>query len=422
MVMVNVSWMRTSVQLCGFILLCSQLVLADGFRNPPHGPSGFNRIGGKAYTGDPSAIWHNPANLLESGAATVSYGSTLLYTPTDFDPPQGRDETSRDNFHVLPYFYATFPIADRDMAAGIGIMTPFGQSTTWDKDGNFQYVSPYFAEMRLININPTFAMKVAPALYVGAGVDVYISELELRQMLPTGPAIPDGRMRFDAEGSGVGYNVGMTWRISERHRLGLTYRSAVSVDYDGDFRLDSNPSPSTIASRSDFDSTIDFPDIIGLGYGVECSDQLRIEIDVEWVGHSTLEDIPLELGNNLNDAPSPGGPGIAVPASIPQNWNDNWAFGVSADWQRTDVLLMRFGYHFVESPIDDTHLLPTLPDLDRHVFSVGVEYTRGHHSIFAAYSYLIGTGRDVDNNQQPAFNGAYDSHSQMVGLSYEYDF
>lgn len=392
---------------------------ANGFRNPPEGAAALGRGGGKvALTDDASSISHNPAALTGLSEPQAEAALTILRSKADFESPLGLTDETEDPWKLLPNLYAAWPFEEQGIVAGIGVTTPFGQSTEWDKDGIFRYSAPYFAELRVVDVNPTIALKLNDKLSLGLGADVYVSDFTLKQVYrwsaATGvAAAPDGEARFEADGQGFGINAGLLWQMGDRHSLALTYRSAVSVDLDGDFEISGIPPGFPAAPRSDFETEIDFPAVVALGYGFQPSEKLRIGADVEWVGFSDYESLPLDAGVNTLLLPAP---------LVPQNWDDIWTFGVGADYQLSDEWALRAGYIFLESPIPDETFSPTLPDADRHVLSVGLGYERGAHSVDVAYALSLFEDRDIQGNSNPAYDGEYCIKSQLMGISYAYAF
>ena len=79
-------------------------------------------------------------------------------------------------------------------------------------------VSPYFARMGLLNVNPSAGWKINERVAVGAGLDLFLSTLEFRQLIPWGsvlgiPGLPAGEARVETAGAGLGANAGLTKRI-----------------------------------------------------------------------------------------------------------------------------------------------------------------------------------------------------------------
>ncbi len=415
---------RIMVRLCCMIVVCvlaSGSALANGFRNPPESARGLGMDGGKtSLIDDPSAISINPANLMEVENISVMGSFTFVYAETEFEGVDGREGKTRDSLKFLPNIHAAWPV-ENDLVFGLGVTTPFGQSTEWRKDGPFRYEAPHFAQMTTVNIAPTLATKVGDALSIGVSANVYWSELELRQMVPwamaTGvPGLPDGEARLKGDGFGFGGSAGITWQATDSQRFALVYKSPFNVEYDGNARLGNAPPPLAMAGadRSDFDSEIKFPTIVALGYGLEVRDDFRIGLEVEWIEFSRFEELPIEVGqDNI---------GGMFPQSVDQDWKDTWTLGVGGEWEFAFPWTLRAGYSFMESPIPSRTMAPTLPDADRHLLSIGLGYEHGLNAWDVAYAYSIFDDRKIRDNQNPAFDGDYELSSHLFQISWNRAF
>lgn len=400
--------------------------LANGFRNPPEGAWALGRAGGKiAQVDDASAVTHNPANLTQVQQPEAEVSLTLINTETEFKAPYGSTGTE-DPWKSLPNVFVAVPLEDRRFAAGLAVTTPFGQSTMWDEQGLFRYSAPYAAQLAVINVNPAVAMNLTDKISVGAGLDVFLSRLDLKQWIPWSIVagnrmLPDGSAHLQGDGAGVGGNAALTLRPVARHTLALTYRSPVKVDYEGDCELGGFPAGAEgagLSRSSDFETSIEFPTVIGLGYGIELTDRLRVEADVEWVEFSRYDALTLDAGNNNVLLNAPGSAAPAAPATVRQEWEDAWTFGAGADYKVTDALVLRAGYIYLQSPVPEETLAPTLPDADRHVITVGAGFRRGLNRVDAAYGYSLIGDRDVAGNQNPAYDGTYETTSHLMSVSY----
>ncbi len=393
--------------------------LANGFRNPPESAAGLGLDGGKlVFTEDAAAVSVNPANLADQDQASTLLGVTLIDAKTDYNSPAGSASTD-DPWKVLPNAFAAAPVGEQGVVLGVGITTPFGQSTVWEKDSIFRYTAPFEAELSVINLNPSVGYRASDTVSVGAGLDVYYSELSFQQFVPwsaTVPGSPDGVMKFDGDGSGVGWNVGIRLDLTERQHVAATYRSAVSVDYDGDFTVSGTPAPvaaTGLGRPSDLSSEVEFPSSAVFGYGIEVTESVRVGLDAEWVEFSTYDQLPVDIGANSALMPT---------TSIPQNWDDIWSFGVGADCQVSEQCVVRGGYKFMPSPVPSETLSPTLPDSDKHQVSVGVGFRMGDQRVDLAYAYSFYENRTVTDNVNPAYNGTYDLHSRLLAVSYGLNF
>jgi long-chain fatty acid transport protein len=399
-------------------------------RNPPEGAAALALGGGKVtLTDDASAISHNPANLTELKGPQILPVMTLIHAESEFISPMGSAKTE-DPWKILPNVFAAWPVENTRFVAGVGVTTPFGQSTVWEQSSALRYVAPYSASMSLIDVNPTLAARLTDRVSVGVGADVYWSQLELKQKLPgaalTGnPLSPDVTIHAQGDGTAVGANAALSVKLTARQTIGLTYRAPFTVDYEGDMDVSGMPAGAALMGltpSSDFDSSIDFPAVAALGYGIKLTDTVRVGADVEWVQWSRYESLVLNGANNNPLLNAPGTPNPMMPAVVRQNWDDSWTAGVGADWKATPEVTLRAGYIFLQSPVPDETFSPTIPDADRHVVSVGLGYTRANHKVDFAYGYTIFPDREIASNQNPAYNGTYETSSHLLSLSYGYSF
>jgi long-chain fatty acid transport protein len=394
---------------------------ADGFRNPPPDAAGLARGGASvAQAEDASAVYYNPANLAGQERSSAVVAASFARTETEYRAGPA-SATSESEWQVLPSVFACFPLAKAGSTAGLGISTPFGQSSEWPEQSVFRYSAPYFAEMQLVNVNPAVAWPLSEKLRVGAGLDLYVSSLEFRQFYPWAMAsgaagLPDGVARFEADGTGLGANLGLSWDVAPSHRLALAYRSAVKVDYEGDFRLSGMPPPAQAAGfrpSSDFSTEIEFPNLVAAAWGVRVSDRVRVEADVEWVNWSSYEELELDVGRNAALLPAD---------AIRADWEDTWTFAIGADWAFRPGWTARAGYAYLESPVPDETFSPSLPDANRHVVSLGLGYARGDHRVDLAVAFSAYEDREISGQPNPTLNGEYEIASDLVGLSYHLAF
>ncbi len=404
-------------------------IQAEGFRNPPPGAFNLGRAGGRiAQVDDSSAVTQNPGNLVDLATPEAQLSPTFIYYNATFTSPLvGEAETSRP-WKILPNFFAAYPLKDIPVAFGLGVTVPYGLSVEWDRTGAFanplglRYQVPYYTELKTMNVNPTVAVKITDWLQAGAGFDAMWSQLIFRQYYPwaifpgASPLSLDGTAEADGDGFGYGGNLGITVKPFKGHRLAVTYRSPMTVNYDGDFSIDNIP-PSARAfgatAESHFSSQITFPTIVAVGYGIELTDTLRIEADFEWIQFSKFQSLDLNLGNNAFLVPN---------SSIPQDWKNTFTAGIAADWRFHPNWTVRGGYQFYQSPVPDHTMSTTIPDANQNVLTLGLAYTKGHSEIQLAYGYDFYATRNISNNQNPALNGQYQVSLQMISCAYTYRF
>lgn len=410
----------------------------EGFRNSPPGAFSLGRAGGRiAHIDDSSAVQQNPANLMDLANAEVQFTPSIIYMSADFKSPSGEKADTKEPWNILPNLFASAPLMDGKMAVGLGVTVPYGIGSEWDTDssafapatlttppGVLRYTSTYYAELKTININPTVAFRLNDKITIGGGLNAMWSEVTLKQYYPwaifpgsTGLE-PDGNMKADGDGWGWGGNVGITLQLTERQRIAVTYRSQMDVDYSGDFHIN-NVTPTAAfvgaTSSSDFDTKVKFPNILAVGYGIQLTDKIRLESNVEWIQFSRFKTLNIDAGNN----------NVILPASsqsVAQDWKDTFTVGIGGDWRFADHWVLRGGFQYYDSPVPDSTFSPTIPDANQYVLTVGVGYKGKHNSFEVAYGLDFYDQRNIKNNQNPAFNGKYDITVHLFSAAYRYEF
>ena len=420
------------VSCCCIGMVCAGLwgaAHAEGFRNPPEGAATLGRAAiNIAQDDDASTVARNPANLVLLPAPQVLVGADVIHSKVQFTSAlSGVTDQTEDPWKYLPYAFASMPL-NKNLALGLGVDVPFGQSTVWNANGQFRYTAPTFAELRVFNINPALSAKIGDKFCIGLGADVYLSDLEMRQYVPwsqlAGPGAPDGLEKITASGAGLGGNAALTWLVTNDQRLALTYRSPVKVHYDGHFQAGNLPAlmQRLALPRTDFSTAITFPASAGLGYGCQPLANLKIEADVEWIEFSRYDALDMDAGNDNPLLHPAGDPTAMSPMALPQNWKDAWTAGVSADYQVCPHWSLRAGYQFIQSPVPAATLAPTLPDDDRSVVSIGLGFQAGAHTLDLAFLHSFFHNRTTTTQLVPPFNGTYEISSEILAASYSYAF
>jgi len=246
-------------------------------------------------------------------------------------------------------------------------------------------------------------------------LDLLWSELTLKQFFPPFPGfgIPENPVKAQGDGMGVSGNIGITWNITDKQRVAATYRAPFDIEYEGDLEFENNPQLPGASQKSDFESEIDFPGIFGFGYGIELTDAIRLESNVEWIQFSRFERLPLNAGANSG----------FFPTEIDQDWDDTFTIGLAGDWRFARDWTWRAGYQYYESPVPDHTFSPTIPDANQHAITTGISYSAGAHRAEFSYGYIHYDDRDIDNSGTAAvFNGHYEILVHLFSVGYTYQF
>jgi long-chain fatty acid transport protein len=416
------SFRTVTKRLAGVMLCLACGASADGFRNPPATAAALGKAGKCiVWVDDASAVFYNPANLDDVSARQLQLSGVVGYSGAEYSGALGETETDAP-WSVLPALALAWPLSPQDLSLGLGVQVPYGRQTQWDEQGLFRYSAPVQTEMSVVDITPALSWRALDCLALGAGLDVYYGQLGFRQYLPWPSALGggEGEARAEAEGWGLGANLGITWRLTERQRLALTYRTPFDIDFEGDLDVRGASPPllasGLVAAQSDLSTTFAFPTIVALGYGLQVSECLRVEADVEWLEFSRYETMDLDAGANNTLIQ-----GVGM-SSTPQNWDDTWTAGLSAEWRFAKCWTLRSGYVYLDSPIPDSTFSPAVLDQCQSVVSMGLGFHSGRHRVDLAYAMGLFSTREVRGNQNPAYDGDYDLDAQLGALTYTIAF
>ena len=389
----------------------------EGFRNPPAGTFDLGRAGGRiAQVDDPSAVQHNPANMPDLTNTELQITPSVVYMKVNYTSSTvpGATAETQSPVKVLPNLFAVIPFANGRAAAGLGITVPYGLSMEWNQNSSafnpnnlngWRYFgtggTPYFAALITVNVNPSVAVKLGEHFSLGAGLDVMWSSLQFKTYITP---IPVGGDPADAYGTGVGVggNVALTWRITDRQRLALAYRSPLTVHYDGTF------SQALAPNQSDFRSEIKYPTIVSVGYAWEFPHDIRLESDVEWLQFSRFANLPVSFAGTS--------------ATLAEDWHNTFTAGIAGDWKFARHWVVRAGYQYYESPVPNHTFSPLIPDADQNVMTLGLGWQSGHNSFQIAYGLDFYNDRNISNDQFSNFNGKYTFAVHLFSAAYTYTF
>ncbi len=157
------------------------------------------------------------------------------------------------------------------------------------------------------------------------------------------------------------------------------------------------------------DTTIQFPQFVKGGYAFRPIPQWKLEADVEWINWDTLNTLTLHA------------PGAAFNGTaIPFNWKDSWYYEFGTEYEINDHWTVRGGYIFSVNTVPSSTFSPTVPDSNRHVFSLGGGYSTGRLSVDLVYQYSLSVDRTVSNGTAADGNWKSDNHAVMVTTSLKF--
>ena len=446
------------------VSLCSFETAAQGFGVYEQGACSMGRA--SAAVAEPcedgSAIYSNPAGLVDGPGTAISGGGMLVGGSSSFTSDLNL-VANQDVGGGVGQGYLQHRLTD-DLAVGFGAYVPYGLSVSWPLDFEGRFLA-YESKLQTFYFQPTVAYAVNDVVSIGGGVTIVKSDVDLMRHgdlagvplvgVPGGltfGALLDGPTDFintslsASSATGVGANVGVIVKPHERLRVGARYLSKVSLDYAGDaiftptttrhtvtkpnplglpvgMPLDPFVALAQMALQNQTTSTaFDMPAQFEVGLSVHATDLLTLFGDYHWVGWSAFDTVVLDFA----DVGLP--PGVSLDEELYQGYQDTSAVRVGAEVAVAQRLVVRGGYFYNQAAAPDESVTPLLPDAARNHFTVGVGVGpfRGV-TLDLAYQHVRHDdrrGRVVDPPSglpMTALNsGVYRSRGNLVGFSVSY--
>ena len=414
------------------LALSAAPVHAAGFSIFEHGSKAMGMAGAfTAQADDPSALFHNAGGLAFVEETEFAAGFTWIHaTEAELQgaAPFPGDVTAEQELlsEFPPHLYWVQPI-NPTFKFGLGIETPFGLTTEWENPETFpgRFISTK-AALRAIDVNPTIGWRVGN-LGIGVGAIARFSDVELNRSVgrinPFTQRVADvARLELTSDfHEGFGWNAGILHKVNPSFSWGLSYRSKVTVAYEGDARFTQvltgfQQFDAAVRAQIPFgtdlpvETSIEFPDQASLGLAFGLSPNLLLETDVNWTGWSSFDTLVIDFqGASSNDR---------FDSTIPEEWDDVNNYRVGLRWTTSPTSQWRFGYVFDETPQPEEAVSPLLPDADRNGFTLGYGYT-GRWKIDLAVMYLPFDERTRERsfeNEGPFF-GTYNTTAWLFGTT-----
>ena len=349
----------------------------------------------------PSAVFYNPALLVNQKGLGFSIGDTIISPRTSYeDPLSGKLTYAKSSTHHIPTIYAKY--TKNSFSFGIGIFSPYGLSTEWPKGWAGRYLST-FAELKTTYINPVFASKINDYLSVGGGISYVKSSVRMKSATNLSLyGLQDGVSKLTGDGEGLGYNVGLSFKLPMGFTAAATYRSSVKIKYDGRAYF-YNPQP-LASSSTRASSTFCLPFLAVFGIAKQAG-PLTLEADLLYTGWSSMSNYRIVSENG------------SANAFYYKNWYNTPSIALGINYRLNNHTEIRSGYMFDKSPVPRKTLAPDLPDSTRHIYTAGATFSM--NSFKASIGYQATFFRNVIS-YLPALNGKYNSFAHVGFISFEY--
>lgn len=432
------------MQRAAFKVALSAIAVAAAFASTAHA-AGFmlteQSAGalGRAYAGagvdgtDLSGVYYNPATMVLHKGTAIQMGFVGIGLNLDYVGEDGTTANGRNKSQAIPHGYIVHQINDKAWF-GLAMTVPFGMGTEYDNDwaGNEHGIS---ATILTFDLNPNFAFKLSEKFSVGFGASIqYASaDLKIRKDISDdlGALVSDASVRseIDADSIAWGWNVGMMWSPLENLRFGVSYRSKITHDAEGDLSIDQlrattnvpDMDANTIAgiltangAYGDMTgaATVTAPAWAMASVAWDVNDLVSLYGTFRWTDWSSFDELKID------------GDGKMV-SSIPNKWRDTYLGSLGMDLRLTDWWTLRGGIAYESSPIaNPQYRTAIIPDADRWWFAIGSSFKwSDNFQTDISFAHLHGVHERNIYNDQGAKEGRFRKlDAYLLGAQMVYKF
>jgi long-chain fatty acid transport protein len=386
--------------------------VAGGFAIGTQSGSGTGNAfaGGAAAADDASVAWYNPALMTLLPGKQVAGALHILKPSFKFEntastSPIGTGEGGDGgDWAYVPNGFFTWAINPK-LSFGVALNVPFGLTTEYENGWRGQFTA-LKSEIKTVNINPSVAYKISDTVSIGGGLNYQMIEAEL-----TNNAGAPGISKLSADDDGFGYNLGVMFQMSPNTRIGAHYRSKIKYDLDGDVTFSNS-----VPAGSDVRADLEVPDSLSLSI-FHTAGNWELMGDLTRTGWSSIQ----QLQVIRTSGPLSG----ATLTTLQFQWDNTMRYGIGANYKTSPQTKWRFGLAFDETPTNDTHRSPRLPDQDRTWVAFGVQYKPSKTSILdIGYAHEFIKDANVNNSQGAAGQliGKFENKADILSIQYSMSF
>lgn len=375
--------------LASVISLTALQVNAAGFQLNAQSATGL----GRAFAGD-AVIADNASVMARNVAAMALFDKTALslglnFLKTDINVSDTSYNTitafSGDSNYddaggvsIAPNLHIIFPLNDK-FAVGFNLYSNFATRT--DFDDSFT-ASEYggLTDVKSVNLGLAASYRINKSWSIGGGLDVIygVGKLERTTSVYLGGT---SALTADADGIGLGFNVGSVFELDQNNRFGLSYHYSPELKAKGDITYNGT-------TAKDDTLYMGLPDMAEFsGYHRINDTPYAVHYSLQWIGWSSFDTLDSKAHGTIND----------------YYWKDTFHLSLGGTYYLNNTWTLRAGYMYDQSAQDEVTSI-SVPDSDRQWFSAGFTYQLSENAnVDFGATYLL--GQDVSVYEDTVSSG-----------------
>lgn len=372
-----------------------------------------------AYGQRPSSQYQNPSNLsFIDEDLSFEFAFTMYIPIAKYTSPEGDSVDGEVAPEYAPHLYAGYRPTDW-LAIGIAAFPNYGIITQWADDWEGSYVA-IKNNVKTFTVNPNISFGPFKGFAISAGFSATWSYINTSRTFTLG-MLPDGddatnKMKMIGRGWCFGGNAGVSYQPVDWVRLGLSYRSAFTLKFDGGIDFDVADPWAWRFNDQDFKLRINAPHQVAFGTRFWPMENLSVELDAWYFSWSTHKSRDVEMEEGVYIAPEDK----MVVDSAPQNLKDGFLIGVGAEYWFVENFAARIGLSYSSNVQPDEAVDPVQPDGQRVNMAAGFGF--GWKGLHVDLAYMLGYIIPHEVGEKSALPGKYENLKHVLSFSIGYQF
>ncbi len=396
------------------LLFAVQQIMAGGYQVRLQGQkqTGIGLIG-TPFAFGASSIFYNPGNLtFMKDNYSFSAGVSPIFSNALFRAANSDYEAKTDNPTGTPFYvYGAAKVVD-DVAVGVGVYTPFGSSVKWDQDWNGRYLIQEIS-LQTIFIQPTVSYRVNDHFGIGAGLSIATGSVDLTRAVPS-PI--NGQFNMSGSTVALGFNVGVALQPTENLKIGVDYRSKMTMKIeDGDAKFSDIPQAlaGSFPASGNFSAELPLPANLDAGIAWDISEKFTLAAEVNYIFWSAYDSLIIDFKVNNE---------LLADSRNPRSYKNSLIPRLGGEYRINDWITARAGIYYDPTPTNEKYFTPETVSLNTLAFTFGLSIMPVE-GLYIDLSYLQLNGLEDERTYEPDnFGGTYVTRTYVPGIGVSYNF
>ncbi|MDC5822741.1 outer membrane protein transport protein [Vibrio europaeus] len=412
--------------------LASQQALAAGFQLNSQSATGL----GRAFAGD--AVIADNASVMSRNAAAMSLfdrtemslGFNIIDSEVEVkDVTHVRpaaaggtrtdvENTQNDATSFVPNLYVLHPVNDK-FAVGLGVYSNYATTNefddSWGQGTGAILPGPTAipgadafggtTNLSTMNVLLAASYRLNEQWSIGGGLDIIYGQGELKRKTNFNGATEQELLDIDADGVGVGFNLGTVFELNENNRFGLSYHYSPEIEASGTAKKynsatgqveDIGKVKIALPSRAEFS-----------GYHRIEDTKFAVHYSIQYISWSDFEELGSTSGTQVKE----------------YKWKDTYHYSIGGTYYINQNWEARIGYMY-DQGVQNELTSVSVPDSDRQWFSAGATYhLNKDQSIDLGLTYLTSKEKQVkDDLSGVTLEATTQATAFLFGMQYTHKF